>query len=240
MGNTVFRAVYTAFRWVIIPGGEKRTSNYLMLTRSAEADYAEQCSLDVLGLNEDTSNLDNDIYQRFKDQLGKNEEGWYETNIMWKQFSPALPSNKTGSLGRLGSLLRKLRKAPKLLQQCDQIMRDQLNDDIVERVSDDMPFGKELYLPHQPVIGKTAVSAKVKIIFDTSAKENNQSPSLNDITEIGSPLLNKLWNVLIQNRMCLVTLTGDLKQTFLLIRIRKEDRDALRLHWIKSIKSNDI
>ena len=211
-----------------------------MLTRSAEADYAEQCSLDVLGLNEDTSNLDNDIYQRFKDQLGKNEEGWYETNIMWKQFSPALPSNKTGSLGRLGSLLRKLRKAPKLLQQYDQIMRDQLNDDIVERVSDDMPFGKELYLPHQPVIRKTAVSAKVKIIFDTSVKENNQSPSLNDITEIGSPLLNKLWNVLIQNRMCLVTLTGDLKQTFLLIRIRKEDRDALRLHWIKSIKSNDI
>ena len=108
-------AEYTAFGWVIIAGGKKRTSNYLMLTRSAEADYAELCSLDVLGLKEDVSNGDNDIYQRFKDQLGRNEEGWYETNIMWKQFSPALPSNKTGSFGRLGSLLRKLRKDPKLL-----------------------------------------------------------------------------------------------------------------------------
>ena len=86
-----------------------------MLTRSAEVDYAELCSLDVLGLKEDASNVENDIYQRFKGQLGRNEEGWYETDIMWKEFSPALPSNKTRSLGRLGSLLKKLRKDPKLL-----------------------------------------------------------------------------------------------------------------------------
>ena len=86
-----------------------------MLTRSAEVDYAELCSLDVLGLKEDASNVENDIYQRFKGQLGRNEEGWYETNIMWKEFSPALPSNKTRSLGQLGSLLKKLRKDPKLL-----------------------------------------------------------------------------------------------------------------------------
>ena len=114
-------AEYAAFGWVIIVGGKKRTSNYLMLTRSAEADYAELCSLDVLGLKEDASNVDNDIYQLFKDQLERNEEGWYDTN-MWKQFGLALPSNKTGSLGRFGSLLRKLRKDPKLLQQYDQII----------------------------------------------------------------------------------------------------------------------
>ena len=54
---------------------------------------------------------------------------------MWKQFSSALPSNKTGSLGQLGSLLRKLRKDPKLLQQYDQIIRDQVKDGIAERVS---------------------------------------------------------------------------------------------------------
>ena len=59
-------AEYTTFGWVIIAGGKKRTSNYLMLTRSAEADYTELCSLDVLGLNEDTSNGDHDIYQRFR------------------------------------------------------------------------------------------------------------------------------------------------------------------------------
>ena len=53
-----------------------------MLTRSAEADYAEVSSLDVLGLKEVASNIGNDKYQRFKDQLGRNKEERYETNIM--------------------------------------------------------------------------------------------------------------------------------------------------------------
>ena len=64
---------YTAFGWVIIEGGKKSTSNYLMLTRITEVDYAELCTLDVLSLKEDASNGDNGIFQRFKDQLGRNE-----------------------------------------------------------------------------------------------------------------------------------------------------------------------
>ena len=56
-------AQFNTFGWVIIAGGKKRTSNCLMLTSSAEADYAELCSLDVVGLKEDASNMDYDIYQ---------------------------------------------------------------------------------------------------------------------------------------------------------------------------------
>ena len=77
---------YTTFGWVIIAGGKKRTSNYLMLTRSAKADYAELCSLDILALKEGASNMDNDIYQRFKNQLGRNAQRWFEINILWKQL----------------------------------------------------------------------------------------------------------------------------------------------------------
>ena len=105
--------------------------------------------------------MDNDISQRFKKQLGRNEERWYETNIMWKQFSPALPSNKTGNFGRHGSLLRKMRQDPKVLQQPDQIIRAQLKDGIVKRVSDDKSFGKEFYLQHRPVIREAAESTKI-------------------------------------------------------------------------------
>ena len=89
---------------------------------------------------------------------------------------------------------------------------------IVERVSDDKPFAKEFYLPHRPVIPEAAESTKVRTVFDASAKENDR---------VGPPLLHKLWNVLIRNRICTVTLTGDLKQAFLQIKIPKEDRDAL-------------
>ena len=60
----------------------RQEENQQILTTTAEADYAELRSLDVLGLKKDTSNMGNDMHQRFKDQLGRNEKGWYETNII--------------------------------------------------------------------------------------------------------------------------------------------------------------
>ena len=90
-----------------------------------------------------------------------------------------------------------MRKDPNLLQQYDQIIRHQLKEGIVESVSDDKLFVKEFYLPHQPIIQEAPEITKVRIVFDASAKENDQSSSLNDVTEVGPPLLNKLCNVLI-------------------------------------------
>ena len=49
-----------------------------------------------------------------------------------------------------------------------------------------------------------------------------------------------MWKVLVRNRMCLVTLTGDIKQAFLQIRIRKKDRNVLRFDWIENMQSEDI
>ena len=40
--------------------------------------------------------------------------------------------------------------------------------------------------------------------------------------------------------MCPVTLTGDMKQAFLQIRIREKDRNVLRFHWIGNLQSEDI
>jgi hypothetical protein len=119
-----------------------------------------------------------------------------------------------------------------LLTQYDDIFRDQLNQAIVEKIAND-PVGKELYLPHRPVIRKSAESTKVRIVYDASSKESDSSPSLNDCLETGPPLQNLLWDVLVRNRLKPVALSGDLKQAFLQVRVRAQDRDSLRFHWIK-------
>ena len=66
-----------------------------------------------------------------------------------------------------------------------------MKDGIVERVLDHKPFSKDFYLPHGLVIREAAESTKVRIAFNASAKENDQFPSLNDITEVGPRLMNK-------------------------------------------------
>ena len=60
----------------------------MLLARDTEADYAELCKLDVLGTKEKNESRNDEIYQEFKEQLGRDENGCYEAN------KPAMESKK--------------------------------------------------------------------------------------------------------------------------------------------------
>ena len=66
---------------------------------------------------------------------------------------------------------------------------------------------------------------------DASAKEARDSPSLNDCLYAGPPLQNKLWDVLVHQRGYAVVVSGDIQKTFLQVRFRENERDALRFYW---------
>lgn len=69
------------------------------------------------------------------------------------------------------------------------------------------------------------------MVYDTSASSNPQTPSLNDCLYAGPPLQNRLWNVFVRMRFHPVLVTGDLKQAFVQVRIKKQERDVLQFHW---------
>lgn len=56
----------------------------------------------------------------------------------------------------------------------------------------------------------------------------------------GPPLQNQLWSVLIRGRFNPGAITGDIKKVFLQVRIRPEERDALRFHWLKNIETKEV
>ena len=94
------------------------------------------------------------------------------------------------------------------------------------------PVGREFYLPHKAIIRENMQTTKMRIVYDTSARANEASPSLNDCLETGPPLQNKLWKVLVRGRFHPVALVGDIRKAFLQVRIRADDRDALRFYWL--------
>ena len=48
------------------------------------------------------------------------------------------------------------------------------------------------------------------------------------------------WSVLIRGRFNPVAITGDIKKAFLQVRIRPEERDTLRFHWLKNIETKEV
>ena len=81
---------------------------------------------------------------------------------------------------------------------------------------------------------------KVRIVYDALAKASDKPPSLNDCLETGPPLQNHLWSVLTRNRFYAVAVAGDLRQPFLQVRVKDEDRNALKIRWLDDTESNEI
>lgn len=57
------------------------------------------------------------------------------------------------------------------------------------------------------------------------------SASLNECLNPGPPLQNKLWDILVRQRAYPIAITADIRRAFLQIRVKEEDRDAMRFHW---------
>ena len=129
-------AELTRFGWTILSPGKEIDLTQMLSTQTASPDYEQLCRLDVLGLKDSATGDQEIVYEEFKEQLTRNPGGWYETSLPWKGNHPPLPNNKAGSLTRLHNLVRKLEKQ-ETLEQYDKIIRDQLEQGIVERVEND-------------------------------------------------------------------------------------------------------
>ena len=89
-------------------------------------------------------------------------------------------------------------------------------------------------------LGFLQACTKMRIVYDASARDSSDLPSLNDCLYKGLPLQNKLWDVLVEQRSFPVIISGDIKQAFLRIRVRESERDALKFHWSSTPDSETL
>ena len=125
-----------------------------------------------------------------------------------------------------------------MLSQYDAVIREQLEEGVVERAPTEAT-GKEFYLPHRAVVRENAETTKLRVVYDASARAHSGAPSLNECLHAGPPLQNKLWSHLTRSRFHPVAVAGDIRKAFLQVRIRQAERDALRFHWIVDIQSRE-
>ena len=139
-------AELTKLGWVVISPGEESDLTNIMFSKIC--DYKNLYSLDVLGVKEEHVRRDEVVCDEFKKQLSQSVEGWYGTNLLWKEKHRPLDTSKSGSLGRLNSLLNNL-KCNDHFNTYNDIIRDQKESGIVEEV-DEKPQcqNNEYYMSH--------------------------------------------------------------------------------------------
>ena len=222
-------AELTKFGRILVSPGQGVELSQMFLTQTSSVEYEELCRINVLGLADTPVGDQEAVYEEFKEQLSRNPEGWYESGLPWKGNLFPSGTNEANSQRRLRALVSKLKNTRKF-EQYDDVIQEQLKDGVIEPIPDS-PEGREFYIPHKGVFRDTAQSTKLRVVYDASERPFKDSLSLNDCLEVGPPLQNKLWSVLVRGSFHPFCLSGDLWKAFLQVRIRKSHRDVLRFHW---------
>ena len=138
--------------------------------------------------------------------------------------------------GRLKSLHKKLRANPTLLEEYNAIIEEQLKTGIIERVSlENEEHDNCHFLPHHCVVRHDHDTTKVRIVFDGSAKESKDMPSLNDLLAHRDNFMPFLFDTIIHFRTHVIGLTADIQKAFHQISINESDRDLLHFLWFDDI-----
>ena len=129
---------------------------------------------------------------------------------------------------RLENVERKLLRNGKLREEYGDIIEEQLKAGVIEEAPQTPTGQRVFYMPHKPVVKQSAVTTKVRMVFDASAKPHPLANSINDCMFTGPPLQPLLWDTMVRARMSTNLLLSDIEKVFLQISVKEEDRDSFR------------
>ena len=187
--------------------------------------------LDSVGVRPTT-----DVHEDIVDKIEFTGER-YSTKLPWKEAHKPLPTNYGVSVARLKGQLSKLKKSPEVLQEYDNIIKDQLERGIVEKVVGLDNSSNVHYLPHHAVIREEAETTKLRIVYDASCREKHNGTSLNDCLHVGPSLNPLLFDLLVSWRHHQIALVADIEKAFLNIEVHPDDRNCLRFLWVNDVSS---
>ena len=192
--------------------------------------------LESIGIHESPRETDDSIaLKRFK-QTSCYENGRYSVTWPWKSEKPDLPQNHGLALGRLKSLVNRMKRNPDLVEKYDDIIEEQLKQGIIETVKPEVQSKDTIkhYIPHHAVINPSKATTKVRIVYDASAKTRPEQSSLNESMYRGPIMLQNLTGILLHFRLNKIAMVSDIEKAFLQIGLQDDARDATRFFWLKN------
>ena len=191
-------------------------------------------SLDRVGITDPIHVSDDDRAAQHFQSTVRFTDGRYEVQWPWRAANLCLPENYALAVGRLRSLCSRFVKDPQLLSSYSDVIAQQVDRGIIERVTPDSVTGSRVhYLPHQPVLTPSKMTTKLRVVYDASAKARRNNLSLNDCLHRGPVLLPNLCGILLRFRLDPIAITSDIEKAFLQLAIHPPDRDVTRFLWFR-------
>ena len=165
----------------------------------------------------------------FQTTTTRGEDGKFIVKIPFKDEQPNLGKSRTIAMKRLSGVEARLSRVTGLRQQYEEFMDEYEKEGHMTEITEEDPKQEEAtYLPHHPVIRQTALTTKLRVVFDASAKTEN-GHALNGEQLVGPTVQDDLVSIFMRFRLHKVAINSDIKAMYRQIWITPEQRDLQRI-----------
>ncbi|GIY23666.1 hypothetical protein CDAR_479021 [Caerostris darwini] len=173
--------------------------------------------------------LEKETLIHFKETIRFQEDQRYEVALPWLAGHPPVYDKYDVAESRLRSVTKRLVKE-NIYEVYDDVLRQWQKEGIIETIPQNEISMPGHYLPHRPVIKSSSLTTKVRPVFDASFKQPGYS-SLNECLSAGPSLSEQISPLILRFRTNAIGVIADIKQAFLQLSVRPEDRNFLRFLW---------
>ncbi|XP_062715437.1 uncharacterized protein LOC134291545 [Aedes albopictus] len=191
-------------------------------------------SIDSLGVNASSKVLlstEDERAESLLKSLTRFSGDRFETGLLWRYDNVRLPDSRPMALRRHRCLEKRMANDPVLAKVLQQKICDYATKGYIRKLSDEeirQQTGEMWYLPVFPVTNPNK-PGKVRIVWDAAAKAHGVS--LNSVLLKGPDLLCSLLGILLRFRLHPVAVTGDIREMFHQVQIRREDQQYQCFYW---------
>ena len=153
---------------------------------------------------------------------------YWETGLLWKENCAPDVNSFFTAMKRLISLERRLDREPIYAYLYYPEMQRVIDLKYAVKVNETMQRSRIWYVPHFETFNINKPN-KIRSVFDAAAK--TEGISLNDQLDAGPDLLESLIGVMLRFRQYFVAFIADIKDMYLRVKVREEDRGAQRFLW---------
>ena len=240
-------AVESTFGWIVsgpIEGQLLKNSTSMLSTvriDTVTASLTQLWELESIGIVDENDSLiaveEEDTVREFNEGL-KFDGKRYVVPLLWKRDTPDLHFNYNQAVTRLESVERQLRRNPEKAETYKSAINQYVKKGYAQKFKETNDQGKKVrYLPHNAVFREDKRTTKCRVVFDASAREQ-QDASLDNCILFGPALQLNFVSVLLRFRTPKIALMADVENMFLQINVDEKDQDFLRYIW-RDLKSDD-
>ena len=210
--------------------------NHLKIENMVESLWKTESFGSEFNSTKQTSIEDRELLLRMK-STSSLVDSRLEVGMLWNGKFGHMPDNYRIAEKRFRSLQSKLRRDPDLHDKYRANIQEYVAKGYARKMlpSEVKNVGpKTWYLPHHPVFNINKPD-KIRIVMDAAAKKDGVC--LNDYLHTGPDLTNNLIGVLLRFRNHPIAIVADIASMFHQVRVKQEDKDALRFLWTDDVNS---